>query len=68
MEISSLFVEEPDGRVKVSLRSTPDIDVSKIAIKFGGGGHKMAAGTHIDGPIEKAMETIKTEISQQLDR
>ena len=29
---------------KVSLRSTNDLDVSKIAVYFGGGGHVKAAG------------------------
>ncbi len=33
-----------DGRVKISLRSIGDIDVSAIAQKYGGGGHKNAAG------------------------
>lgn len=32
------------GKVRVSLRSKSDIDVSKIASKFDGGGHKNAAG------------------------
>lgn len=37
-----------DGRIKVSLRST-DFDVSKIATRFGGGGHVQAAGFVIPG-------------------
>lgn len=32
------------GKVKCSLRSVPDFDVSEIAKSFGGGGHKNAAG------------------------
>ena len=32
------------GKIKVSLRSGDGIDVSKIARKFGGGGHKLASG------------------------
>ena len=37
------WIEEKD-RIHVSLRSDGSIDVSKIALKFGGGGHKGAAG------------------------
>jgi nanoRNase/pAp phosphatase (c-di-AMP/oligoRNAs hydrolase) len=38
-----------DGRVRWSLRSTEDgIDVSKLALTLGGGGHKHAAGFHTD--------------------
>ncbi|MBI2033781.1 MAG: phosphohydrolase [Candidatus Liptonbacteria bacterium] len=33
-----------DGTIRVSLRSNSKVDVSKIAKKFGGGGHKNAAG------------------------
>ncbi|HEY4496660.1 MAG TPA: DHHA1 domain-containing protein [Candidatus Paceibacterota bacterium] len=32
------------GSVKVSLRSNGKVDVSKIAVKYGGGGHKAASG------------------------
>lgn len=37
-----------NNKVKVSLRSNGDYDVSAIAKEFGGGGHKNAAGLEID--------------------
>jgi uncharacterized protein len=37
-----------DGRIKCSLRSYGDYDVSAIAKHFGGGGHKNAAGFDVD--------------------
>jgi nanoRNase/pAp phosphatase (c-di-AMP/oligoRNAs hydrolase) len=43
----------------------PKINVSKIAAKFGGGGHKMAAGTHLPGPIEKAKKLIFNAVAEQ---
>lgn len=36
------------GRVKISLRSSGEADVSKIAKKYGGGGHKNASGMSVD--------------------
>ncbi|HNV97003.1 MAG TPA: DHH family phosphoesterase [bacterium] len=40
------------GKVKGSLRTTrDDIDVSQIALIFGGGGHKKAAGFEINGKL-----------------
>lgn len=36
--------QRSDGRIEVSLRSEGDVDVSGIAKKYGGGGHKNAAG------------------------
>jgi len=45
--------EEPGGELKGSLRTTqPDVDVSKIAQLFGGGGHKKAAGFSLPGRLE----------------
>ena len=54
-QVAAIFVEQPDGHVKVSLRSRGDVDVSAIAEEFGGGGHKAAAGAMLDGPLDDAM-------------
>lgn len=66
VEASALFVEAKDGRVRCSLRSRGAVDVGKIAQKFGGGGHKMAAGLFLSPPLENAKQLILTEIAQQL--
>ena len=65
VEAAALFVELQDGRIKCSLRSTAAVDVRKIAAKFGGGGHTMASGVHLAGPMENAKEIIKAEIEKQ---
>ncbi len=46
--IGIIWGEENDGRIHVSLRSDGTVDVSEIAAKFGGGGHKKAAGFYVD--------------------
>jgi phosphoesterase RecJ-like protein len=49
-----LLHEEPEGLVKGSLRSAQDgLDVSKLAKKFGGGGHPKASGFTISGHLLK---------------
>ena len=65
VKASALFVELKDGRIRCSLRSRGALDVSKIAAKFDGGGHKMAAGTFLPGPLENAKQLIRTEIEKQ---
>jgi phosphoesterase RecJ-like protein len=40
------------GKVKVSFRSTGDVDVNRFARQFGGGGHAKAAGALIPGSME----------------
>ena len=64
VDTSALFIELGDGRIRCSLRSKGAADVGKIAEKFGGGGHKMAAGTFVSGPIEKAKQTIISEFEK----
>ncbi|HUU17055.1 MAG TPA: bifunctional oligoribonuclease/PAP phosphatase NrnA [Sedimentisphaerales bacterium] len=64
IEAAALFVELKDGRIRCSLRSTGIVDVSEIAAKFGGGGHKMAAGTFLPGPLEEAKKTVLTEMTE----
>ncbi|MCX5637189.1 MAG: bifunctional oligoribonuclease/PAP phosphatase NrnA [Planctomycetota bacterium] len=66
--VSALFIELKDGRIRCSLRSTCPIDVSKIASKFGGGGHPAAAGTYLPGPLENAKQLILTEVTEQFRR
>jgi bifunctional oligoribonuclease and PAP phosphatase NrnA len=68
VEAAALFVELADGRVKVSLRSQGAVDVCKVAEKFGGGGHKMAAGAHLPGPIENAKKLILAEVKKHLEK
>ena len=64
--IVSVLIREPprsDGPTRrVSLRSSSDeIDVSAIARKSGGGGHRQAAGFSSEAPIEEITEFIRRE-------
>jgi phosphoesterase RecJ-like protein len=65
VEVAALFVELKSGRIKCSLRSRGQVDVRMIAQKFGGGGHIMAAGVHLPGPLENAEKLILGEIKEQ---
>jgi len=66
VRVAALFVEQRDGRVRCSLRSRGEVDVSDLAAKFGGGGHKMASGTFLPGPIENAKRLVFDEIARRL--
>lgn len=60
-KITLILKEIEDGKVKGSFRTVhDDVDVSAMAKKFGGGGHKKAAGFTADGPIEAVIEKILT--------
>lgn len=57
-DISVLFIEQNDHRVKVSWRARPGWDVSKIALQFGGGGHPAAAGADIEGTLQEVQHQV----------
>jgi phosphoesterase RecJ-like protein len=65
-EVALLFREVALGRVRVSLRSTDRIDVSKIAAHFGGGGHRMAAGCSFNGPLDDAVAALTAAVIEAL--
>jgi nanoRNase/pAp phosphatase (c-di-AMP/oligoRNAs hydrolase) len=50
------WFQRGDGLVQFSLRSIGDMDVSKIAKAYGGGGHRNAAGFQLE--FNKAMELV----------
>ena len=57
-EVGALLREDKPNCIKVSLRSKDEVDVSKIALTFGGGGHKNAAGFELVGSIEEVKEKL----------
>lgn len=57
-EFGIILIEESDGLVRGSLRSREAFDVSKIAVKLGGGGHKAAAGFSLNMSLEEAEKKI----------
>lgn len=56
--VAAVFFEDlGDGKVRVSSRSKDTrVDVCKVCAVFGGGGHALAAGARIAGPIEEVQE------------
>ncbi len=46
------------GKVKVSFRSTGDVDVNRLARQFGGGGHAKASGALVTGSLEEVRDRV----------
>ncbi len=44
--------EKADGTFKISVRSNKDVSASDFCARFGGGGHKAAAGCTVEGDLE----------------
>ena len=66
-DIFVIFVEQKNDRVKVSWRARPGFDVSTIAVQFGGGGHKPAAGAEISGSVDSVIAKVLTETRSLLN-
>ena len=56
-EIAASF-KEANGKIKISLRSSSYADVSAVAVSFGGGGHKKAAGFVLEGEMEEVVARV----------
>jgi len=51
--------ETTDGDTKISVRAVPGYDATKVTVKFGGGGHKGAAGASIKMPLAEAAKAVE---------
>jgi len=66
--VAVFFEELLEGKVRVSMRSKSDaVDVGAICEKFGGGGHKLAAGARVRGALAEVEEKILKEICDVVD-
>ncbi|MFI3202247.1 MAG: DHH family phosphoesterase [Eubacteriales bacterium] len=66
VECAIMLVEYGSMEYKASLRSSDVIDVSKIAMYFGGGGHKKAAGVTMKGTHRDVINNLLRHIDAQL--
>lgn len=66
VEVAVLFRTTADGRIKVSLRSRPPVDVNVIAAELGGGGHVRAAAAVVGGVPEEVVERVVGRLEEGL--
>lgn len=62
-----IAIEQKNGNVKVSFRSRTELNVSAVAEKFGGGGHRQAAGAMLPGPLAEARRRVLEAMSAALN-
>ena len=62
-----VFKESEDGQVDISIRSRPGVDISPIAIHFGGGGHPQAAGSILQGSLDQVIPKVLSKAKQVLN-
>lgn len=67
VDTAIFLYEKTDGIFKASLRSKKIVDVSKVAVAFGGGGHVRAAGCTLEGNPDEIVDNLLVEIKKQLN-
>ena len=67
--VAVFFEELGEGKIRVSMRSKDRrINASEVCGVFGGGGHNLAAGIRMDGPLEEARGKVLAEIRGAMER
>lgn len=67
VEVAIFMYETAAQEYKVSLRSKEIVDVSKVAMQYGGGGHVRAAGCSMHGNMYDVINNLSGEIEKQLE-
>jgi phosphoesterase RecJ-like protein len=65
VKVAAFLKETLDGYIKVSLRAKGECDVAQVALKFGGGGHRNAAGYRAKN---KTLAEVSEELLAELKR
>ncbi|MBD0372514.1 MAG: bifunctional oligoribonuclease/PAP phosphatase NrnA [Pyrinomonadaceae bacterium] len=68
VEAVAFLKESAPGVYRASLRSKGEINVARIAEKFGGGGHRNAAGCTLTGSWEEAEASVVSLLREAVER
>jgi bifunctional oligoribonuclease and PAP phosphatase NrnA len=68
VEVAALFVEKPDGQVKVSFRSRGGVNVAQLARDLSplGGGHDRASGVTLGGSLDQVRTAVLTRLQPMM--
>ncbi len=58
--------QQKDGSMKISLRTTSEVDAAEVCRKFGGGGHPRAAGCNINADHDTAVKMMIDELKKMI--
>ncbi len=67
--LASVYMREVgENKYRVSLRSKGEVNVARVAAKFGGGGHNNAAGLSIEGDWDECETAIVNKIRSEINQ
>lgn len=62
--VMSATIRQTQTGSKMSVRAIPGFDAAKVCAKFGGGGHKGAAGAGLELPLEEAVKVVAAALEE----
>ena len=65
VEMAATLRQTKDGDTKISVRAVPGLDAAAVCAKFGGGGHKGAAGGSTHLGLEEAAKAVEEAMLEQ---
>lgn len=65
--LAAFFRQEGENRFRVSLRSKDHYDVGRLAVRYGGGGHRNAAGLSLQGSFSEVRQKLILSLERLLD-
>ena len=64
-DVAAVFVER-NGKIEVSMRAMPGFSVAEAALALDGGGHPLAAGCTLSGPLPEVQRLVMTTLDNSL--
>lgn len=68
VQAAALLRQIGDGEYKVSMRSSGGVDVQRVALESGGGGHRNAAGFKASGPVDEIRESLVATLAALVEQ
>ena len=63
----SATIRETESGSKMSVRAIPGYDAAAVCQKFGGGGHKGAAGAGVNLPLDEAVDVVAKALTEVME-
>ena len=60
-------IRQTESGSKMSVRAVPGYDAARVCSRFGGGGHKGAAGAGMDLPLEEAVDVVARALVEAVE-
>ena len=64
VRMAATLRETGDGETKLSVRAVPGCNATAVTVRFGGGGHKGAAGASMKLPLDEAVKAVEAVMSE----